>query len=231
MPLPKMPLEFMQKAAEHLVVLLQSDKTCARIMIAGSIRRKKPYPGDVEIVLQPLFTGQPSMFDGEISNPVNLFDEHCQNLLHAGALEKRLNKNGHASWGQRAKLALFYYESQPVKADLFTVLEPAEWGTIFAIRTGSGAFNKRLVQHAHSVGRKVAQGQVWDLSGVENEARWRLSALKPDKFVKEAAKLGLPIIPTPTEKAYFEALQVPCWPPEERAEQRLRSFLAVRAMR
>jgi DNA polymerase/3'-5' exonuclease PolX len=197
-------------------------------MIAGSIRRKKPFPGDVEIVLEPLFAGQSSMFGG-MSNPINQFDEHCQSLLYAGALEKRLDVKRRPRWGQRTKLALFFYQGKPVKADLFSVLKPASWSVILAIRTGSGAFNKRLVQHAHTVGRKVAGGQVWNLSGVENELRWRLSAQPSDKFVKEAERLGLTVVPTPTEEAYFEALQVPCWPPEERTEQRLRSFLAVRA--
>ncbi len=228
MPINPMPLEFMQEAAEHLIILL-SDK-CASIVVAGSIRRKEPLPGDVEIVLVPQREWQATMF-GDATDGVNLFDQHCEKLLHAGALEKRLNKNGHASWGQRAKLALFYYKSKPVKADLFSVLSPAEWGTILGIRTGPGAFNKRLVQHAHTVGRKVAGGQVWDLSGLENEVRWRLATLPSDKFVREAVKLELPIIPTPTEEAYFKALKVPCWPPEGRTEDRLRGFLAVQAKR
>jgi hypothetical protein len=66
---------------------------------------------------------------------------------------------------------------------------------------------------------------VWDLSGLEDGLRWRLSALPSDKFVKEAARLGLAVIPTSTEEAYFDALKVPCWPPEERKEQRLREFI------
>jgi DNA polymerase/3'-5' exonuclease PolX len=220
MSLPKMPLEFMQEAAEHLVALLEPDKTCKRMVIAGSIRRKKPFPGDVEIVLEPLFGGQSSMFGG-MANPVNRFDEHCEKLLRTGALEKRLDVKGHPRWGERTKLALFFYQSQPVKADIFSVLKPAEWGTILAIRTGPGEFNKLLVQHAHTVGRKVADGQVWDLSGLEEGLRWKLAALPSDKFVKETMRLGLAVIPTPTEEAYFAALKAPCWPPEDRTEDRL----------
>ncbi|MCP4543871.1 MAG: hypothetical protein GY832_42700 [Chloroflexi bacterium] len=229
MPINPMPLEFMQEAAEHLATLLEPDKTCTRrVLIAGSIRREKPYPGDVEIVLEPLFERQATMF-GDATDGVNLFDQHCEELLRAGALEKRLNKNGHTSWGQRAKLALFYYKSKPVKADLFSVLSPAEWGTILAIRTGPGAFNKRLVQHAHTVGRKVAGGQVWDLGELEGEECWRVAALPSDKFVKRAVNLGFDVIPTPTEEAYFEALRVPCWLPEQRTEQRLREFIRSEA--
>lgn len=60
------------------------------------------------------------------------------------------------------------------------------------------------------------------MSGLKEGLRWKLAALPSDKFVKEAMKLGLAVIPTPTEEAYFKALRVPRWPPEERTEQQLR---------
>lgn len=81
------------------------------------------------------------------------------------------------------------------------------------------------MQHAHTVGQKVAGGQVWDLSGLDDGLRWKLSNLPSDKFIRQAKELGSQTIPAPTEEAYFEALGVPCWPPEERTEDRLREFL------
>ena len=46
-----MTLEFAQEMAEALVELLAP--ACERIEIAGSIRRKKPNPNDVEVVAAP----------------------------------------------------------------------------------------------------------------------------------------------------------------------------------
>lgn len=223
----KMTLLFALEAASKLLRWLETDRTCNKIEIAGSVRRLKPMPGDIELVVEPAYQYPQATFLSETADRgINLFDAHLDTLLTQGVLEKRYDTKGHPRWGARAKLAVFFYENKPVKVDIFSVIEPAEWGAIFAIRTGPGAFNKRLVQHAHTIGRKVAGGQVWDLSALEDGLRWKLSKLPTKRFLQQAENLNLQNILVPTETAYFNTLGIPCWPPQERTENKLQGFLA-----
>jgi hypothetical protein len=70
--------------------------SCVRIQVAGGVRRKKPNPSDIEIVVEPLIEWEPVttqiiMFGPEPleMHPVNLFDERCKELIRRGVLEKR----------------------------------------------------------------------------------------------------------------------------------------------
>ena len=83
-----------------------------------------------------------------------------------------------------------------------------------------------LVNHAHTIGRKVAGGRVWDMPGQLVKSWPELVSFPSTKFVKLAEEYGIPTIPTPAEEAYFEALGIPCWPPEEWTAQRLQQYLS-----
>ena len=41
----------------------------------------------------------------------------------------------------------------------------------------------------------------------------------------EQGEIHVRLIPTPTEEDFFAALEVPCWPPEERTARRLMQFI------
>jgi hypothetical protein len=82
-----------------------------------------------------------------------------------------------------------------------------------------------LVNHAHTIGRKVAGGRVWDMPGQLAKSWPELISFPSSRFVKLAEEFGMPMIPTPTEEKFFKALGVPCLPPEERTTQRLRQYL------
>jgi hypothetical protein len=58
------------------------------------------------------------------------------------------------------------------------------------------------------------------------KSRPELISFPSARFVRLAEEHGMPTIPTRTEEAYFEALGVPCWLPEERTAQRLRHYLS-----
>jgi hypothetical protein len=71
--------------------------------------------------------------------------------------------------------------------------------------------------------RKVSGGRTWfiapdrkDLAGMPASKSARLA---------ERGKIDASMIPTPTEEDFFRVLDVPCWPPEQRAERRLRQFV------
>lgn len=101
---------------------------CARIEIAGSIRRRKPEVGDIEIVAIPKRSG-------------GLFDDQS-------ALDPLLAALEGTGRFVRIKGGDKYKQYEVVKAgvklDLF-LCEPETWGWIFMLRTGPEDFTKRLV--------------------------------------------------------------------------------------
>lgn len=62
-----------------------------------------------------------------------------------------------------------YYPLVAVRAqipvDLFAVLPPAQWGAIFAIRTGPGDYSKRLVTICQDRGLRCVDGRLVDANG------------------------------------------------------------------
>lgn len=90
---------------------------CRRIAIAGSIRRLKPEPNDIEIVAipHPYETG---LFESGIAIVVNKW--------------KKLKGSLPCKYTQRML-------PQGIKLDLF-LATPENWGLIFAIRTGSAQY-------------------------------------------------------------------------------------------
>ena len=149
-----MDLAYAREMARVLVELLAP--ACKRIEIAGSVRRQKAKPNDIEIVAVPKLTDQGR----------NLCDLACEDLLRTGQLEKRPDSRGRHCFGTGIKRAIFYQGKDYAPVDLFQVVGPAQWGVIYAIRTGPGDFNRLLVTSRRWGGgcpldRKVAGGRVW----------------------------------------------------------------------
>ena len=127
------------------------------------------YYYNVEIVAVPRWRGQVKLMWG-VEPTENMLDLRCLELLATGQLEKRPDNQGRYCWGTGVKRAVFFQGKDYAPVDLFQVIEPAQWGVIFAIRTGPGDFNHLLVTSRYKGGacptnRRVAGGQVWDTSG------------------------------------------------------------------
>jgi hypothetical protein len=112
--------------------------------------------------------------------------------------------------------------------DLFQVIEPRQWGVIYAIRTGPGDFNRLLVTSqwfggACLLDRKVAGGRVWFIAPDRKD----LAGMPASKFTRlaERGEIAASMIPTPTEEDFFRQMGVPCWSPEQRTECRLMQFV------
>jgi DNA polymerase/3'-5' exonuclease PolX len=215
-----MPLEYAREMADALVELLAP--ACERIAIAGSVRRKKKFPNDIEVVCEPKLTDRGR----------NLCDLACEDLLRTGQLEKRPDSRGRHCWGTGIKRAVFFRGQDYAPVDLFQVIEPRQWGVIYAIRTGPGDFNRVLVTSqwfggACPKGRKVAGGRVWDFSGCTVAAQQQFARMPAHRFARLAEKGDVPakVVPTPTEESFFEAMEVPCWSPEERTEKHIQAYL------
>ena len=106
---------------------------CARVEIAGSIRRKKVLIGDLEIVAIPL---QTDLF-GNHSLTMTGLDVVLAELVQAGKLAVPTRD------GPRYKQ--FGVVSCPgLWLDLF-LCEPQRWGVTYTLRTGSANFSRKAV--------------------------------------------------------------------------------------
>ena len=146
-----MELTEARQIAEKLIAGLSSH--CERIEIAGSIRRCKPEVHDIELIAIP-----------KMLPDYDLFGQQCgeRSLLGDRRLYERFGKVVKA--GKRfVQVNLF----DGIMLDLFVVLPPAQWGVLFAIRTGPAEFSHWLVTPRNKGGGlpsgwRVEDGRVWD---------------------------------------------------------------------
>lgn len=110
---------------------------CERVLVAGSLRRRKPEIGDIEIVARPVMRPVLDMFGDAISEESALDDA----LARLGVA---LTKNG-----ERYKQ--FTFGGQQV--DLF-IATAETWGCVATIRTGSSDFSRWLVTERKYGGAK-----------------------------------------------------------------------------
>lgn len=115
--------------AYALAKMLQDELApyCERIIIAGSIRRRKAEIGDIEIVLRPKIVPVLDMF-GE---PTGQYESDLDVALAGFTVIKG---------GDRYKQVMW----QGMQADLF-ICTPETWGCVATIRTGSADFTRWLV--------------------------------------------------------------------------------------
>lgn len=132
---------------------------CVRIEIAGSVRRRKPQVGDIEIVCIPILSGPLNLF-GEMADPqpaaltVVLNDLISQGRLGPPILD-----------GPKWKQFLIPSAPGEIKLDLF-ITTAESWGTIFTIRTGGSVFSRQLVTKQAKGGflpddMLFANGRLW----------------------------------------------------------------------
>ena len=200
-----MMLAAMRAVAENL--LEAWTPACERIEVAGSVRRRKADPHDLELVAIPrleVLTAKKDMFeDTQVAMAEsNLLDELLGEWKAGGRLRDRPDKNGRGAWGPKFKRAL---TADGVAVDIFSCGPGlgSQWGVIFAIRTGPADFSHAIVTSRLEggfmpVGMQVKDGALW-INGDGGRA----------------------LIETPEEEDFFEAINLPCWPPEERSLLRL----------
>jgi DNA polymerase/3'-5' exonuclease PolX len=193
-----MPIDEARAVAGDLASVLEL--ACVRIEIAGSIRRRKPVVHDIEIVAIPLVVER--AVSGLLlpeTYPADLLEERIDELLadDLAPLDARQVEN-HRADGTidvqeklgRSFKALTWHG---IPVDLF-ITDAVRWGCIFALRTGPGDWNIRLVKDCRTVNRSVAGGRV--------------------------LHLGKPV-PTPEEVDFFRELGQPWIEPWERAVERI----------
>ncbi|MBA7691503.1 hypothetical protein ES703_100048 [subsurface metagenome] len=148
-----MELEKARAIAEQLKELLKS--SCERIEIAGSIRRRKPQVGDIELLCIPKYDGGVDQLDRELGA-----------MLFLGIVGLRLNKRGIKAYGPKNKL-MVHVESG-IGIDIFSTTEECWWVSL-VVRTGGKATNQRIATeaikrglrwHAYGRGFTSPQGEI-----------------------------------------------------------------------
>jgi len=201
-------------AQAHAVAELVVDvlrPLCERVEIAGSLRRQRPEVHDIEIVAIARWENEPDYGLLETTwTPVNLLEQRL--LATLGHLEPRLVENHRAdgSIERTTKLgpAFKALVAGGIPLDLF-ITDAERWGCIFALRTGPGAWNIRLVDECKAIGRRVREGRV--------EA-WRGSSSSWEPLL------------TPEEADFFRALGQPWVEPRDRHPDRIAISRALAAV-
>jgi DNA polymerase/3'-5' exonuclease PolX len=133
--------------AQEIVTILRP--VCERIIIAGSLRREKPWVGDVEILyISREMTGN-TLGDFFAQETRRLAEDRINSMLFDGLLTKRLNSAGTQMWGDLNKLAVHTATGIPV--DLFRTTEFC-WFNNLVCRTGSAAHNITIATRAQQLG-------------------------------------------------------------------------------
>ncbi len=160
---------------------------CYKIEIAGSLRRKRPDVGDIELLVIPKTEmRQAGLFDLE---PFDLCNEELERWLATGKIERRPGKDRRTSFGPSNKLTI--HTPTGIAVDFFSTT-PEKWWVSLVIRTGSYESNMRLTRGA------IARGAHLEAYG-------------------EGIRLqNQTIIPARGERHVFELCGVPYQEPEDR---------------
>lgn len=147
---PRWPLAQAEPIARELAAQLAP--ACERIEIAGSIRRRRPDVGDIEIVYVPRWQNDvPDPADFFRHTSVNLADAAIEALERSGVLGRRTNTLGREMFGERNKLMVHLASGMPV--DLFATTEDCWWNYLVC-RTGGAENNVRIAVAARRRGCK-----------------------------------------------------------------------------
>jgi DNA polymerase/3'-5' exonuclease PolX len=129
---------------------------CERLVVAGSLRRRKPYVKDVEILFVPKFSSAAQVRSDffiapPAPAPVNLAERTIQTLLDARLIAPRPNVNGINAWGPTNKLAV--HVPSGMRVDLFTAT-PENFFNYLVCRTGGERNNVEICEAANRKGWK-----------------------------------------------------------------------------
>lgn len=130
-------------------ILPRLGQACERIIVAGSLRRRKEEVGDAEILYIPAREQRPVRGDMFAMNWVDLADLAIREMMADGVLKLREGDAGHISYGPKNKLMTHCRTGLPV--DLFSTVETS-WFNYLVCRTGSKHTNMAIATAAQEKG-------------------------------------------------------------------------------
>jgi len=168
---------------------------CERVEVAGSVRRRKLAPKDIEIVFIPKMVERPTdMFNTTHEPATDLVVDRLveQKVL---AWDEDVKRNG-------PRYKRLIHVAEKVVVELFAA-QADNWGLILALRTGPGDFNKMIVSHPWQGGAMPMDMMMQD------GYLWR----RGEKLASRS------------EEKFFEQMGLPYWSPEARSVERLSTHL------
>lgn len=143
------------KIAREVVDVLKPH--CEKLIVAGSLRRRKALVSDIEILFIPAFKIAPDPNDlfGN-RRPINQAELVLDEFLKSGLITKRPNSRGIEAWGQLNKLGV--HAASGIAIDFFTASRE-NWHNFVVVRTGGAENNKRIASAA------IARGWNWHAYG------------------------------------------------------------------
>lgn len=115
---------------------------CFRLCVVGSIRRRKPFVKDIELLIVSKAGSQADpndLFEHKVDRPAAAIA--IDELVKLGVIKKRLSKVGNEAWGPENKLAVHNKSGMPI--DFFLVPE-RNWWNALVVRTGPARSNKAI---------------------------------------------------------------------------------------
>lgn len=138
------PAALAQQVAEEMMAALR--RGCARVQVAGSLRRQRKQVGDVEILFIPSLITKPDPGD-LFGKPMGVDGSEValRELIARGIISKRKNVKGSEMWGEKNRLAMHVETGIPI--DFFaTDLEC--WANYLVCRTGGATSNMEIATRA-----------------------------------------------------------------------------------
>lgn len=190
--------------ARALLELLRD--VCDEVLVAGSIRRRRPLVHDIELVAVPHLreVPVPSLFDDVEPLLEDALALRLAELRADGTLTPWTNSKGITCWGP-SHVRAWYHPPQegpdppdPFPLDLYAgPLE--ELAVRYVLRTGPAGYSHALV---------TPQGQQAHIRGDPRGDYYRPGLLPPGYIVKDCRVYGGDgrLIPTPTEQSFYTAI-------------------------
>ena len=180
--------------AEELLDLLAP--ACERIVIAGSLRRRKPLVSDIELVAEPRYHDEPEGLFGTVRR--SALDPLLEGIERREVRVHRKDGSEEVQTRDGTAYKALAFRGLPIDLFLVTPESGASWGVILTIRTGPADFSRELVTRCRTWGRRVQGGRLYVFG----------------KYV-----------PCATERDFFAGVGMPWLEPEERAPERVKLMM------
>ena len=148
-PKVKYPRSQALAAVREILATFPSD----RVIIAGSLRRRKEQVGDIEILYIPKIEWKHDVEASDLfqarARGKNLSNHAIVAMVQAGLIRPRENVIGRTTWGEKNKLAIHCASGIPVD---FFATTAAAWFNYLVCRTGSSENNVRIATAARQKG-------------------------------------------------------------------------------
>lgn len=133
-------------------LLVELQPACEKVVVAGSLRRRKQQVGDIEFVYVPRMVkmADPEDFFGK-QITVNAVDVLLAKWIAEGTIGRRLNAKGSTMWGEQNKFAVHCASEIPLD---FFASDHSRFFNMLVCRTGGAATNVAICEGAQDRGWK-----------------------------------------------------------------------------